>query len=70
MVDDAGIIQQSKITGSKSAFEKIKKGTKICTPCARKDELTNIEKIKIHNDTIVPKSPNIPNELNNKKINK
>jgi hypothetical protein len=27
MVDDAGIIQQSKITGSKSAFEKIKKGT-------------------------------------------
>ena len=42
---------------------KIKKGTKICTPCARKDELTNIEKIKIHNDTIVPKSPNIPNEL-------
>ena len=29
---------------------KIKKGTKICTPCARKEELSTVEKIKIHND--------------------
>ena len=42
---------------------KIKKSTKVCTPCARKDELTTSEKIKIHNDNVVPKSPIIPNEL-------
>ena len=42
---------------------KIKKGTKICTPCARKDELTDVEKIKIHNDKAIPKSPPIPPDM-------
>lgn len=42
---------------------KIKKSTKICTPCARKDELSNAEKIKIHNDKAMPKSPPVPEEL-------
>ena len=42
---------------------KIKKGTKICTPCARKDELTDVEKIKIHNDKAMPKSPPIPPDM-------
>jgi ssDNA-binding Zn-finger/Zn-ribbon topoisomerase 1 len=41
----------------------IKKSTKICTPCARKEELSTAEKIKIHNDQAIPKSPIIPNEL-------
>ncbi len=42
---------------------KIKKGTKICTPCARKEELTITEKIKIHNDQAIPKSPPIPPDM-------
>ena len=42
---------------------KIIKGTKICTPCVRKDELTNVEKIKIHNDKAIPKSPPIPADM-------
>ena len=42
---------------------KIKKGTKICTPCARGEEKSTIEKIKIHNDQVMPKSPPIPEEL-------
>ena len=42
---------------------KIKKGTKICTPCARKEELSTVEKIKIHNDKAMPKSPPIPADM-------
>ena len=42
---------------------KIKKGTKICTPCARGEEKTTIEKIKAHNDKAIPKSPPIPDHL-------
>jgi|TARA_B100001964_G_scaffold112699_1_gene125716 hypothetical protein len=39
---------------------KIKKNTKICAPCARGEEKSTIEKIKIHNDQVIPKSPLIP----------
>ena len=42
---------------------KIKKGTKICTPCARKEEISTAEKIKIHNDKAMPKSPPIPADM-------
>ena len=42
---------------------KIKKSTKICTPCARKDEISSAEKIKIHNDQAIPKSPPIPSNM-------
>ena len=42
---------------------KIKKSTKVCTPCARKDELSTAEKIKKHNDQAIPKSPPIPSNM-------
>ncbi len=42
---------------------KAKKSTKICTPCARGEEKSTIEKIKIHNDQAIPKSPPIPPNL-------
>ena len=39
------------------------KNTKICTVCARGNEMNESEKIKIFNDTIIPKSPPIPPEM-------
>ena len=39
---------------------KIKKGTKLCTPCARGEEKSKIQRIKDHNDQVIPKSPPIP----------
>ena len=39
---------------------KIKKNTKICTPCAREMEKSTAERIKIHNDQAMPKSPPLP----------
>ncbi len=42
---------------------KVKKGTKLCTPCARGEEKSKIQKIKDHNDQAIPKSPPIPDHL-------
>ena len=42
---------------------KIKKGTKLCTPCARGKEKSEIQRIKDHNDQAIPKSPPIPDHL-------
>ncbi len=39
---------------------RIVRGTKICAICARNDEKTEAQRIKIHNDNAIPKSPPIP----------
>jgi len=42
---------------------KIAKGTKVCTPCARKNEKNEVERIKIFNDEVMPPSPPVPNNM-------
>jgi len=42
---------------------RIVRGTKICAICARNNEKTEAQKIKIHNDLAMPKSPPLPPDM-------